>query len=183
MWESTRKACLSLFRGYRLPKILVAAKYITRFGLYLVTSGAEVTLAPSQLCRLEMWVEYARCHGSRSRYPLRIVFLDDNEMMWQWKKAWDVTPASGRGVIVLRWTEMKKCVLNAVWRLKATPIEFASKVDCVLGLLRTWLLKHAVGELIYSVHGYGWFIHSYHLKGGSSFLHHCWLNLNNENDL
>jgi len=49
----------------------------------LVTSGADVKLAPTQLCRLEMLVEYARCHGSRSRYPLNIVFLDDNEIMWR----------------------------------------------------------------------------------------------------
>ena len=49
----------------------------------LVFSGADMKVAPSQIYRVEMWVKFARCHGSSSSFPLHIVFLDNNEMMWR----------------------------------------------------------------------------------------------------
>jgi len=48
----------------------------------LATAGADGTLIPTAIRKLELLVNYARRHGSQSRLPLRAVSLE-NEMVYR----------------------------------------------------------------------------------------------------
>jgi len=76
---AVRELRRSSFRNYI---IIVSDGHMNVDENTLVEAGADGTISPTQIGRIEALIEFARNHGSRSRHPLRVIFLDA-DMVWR----------------------------------------------------------------------------------------------------